>query len=821
MPEAELQVELWRDGKLVGNARCERPRDDVSQIHPLASRCGFEMKLSPPQKDLVPAYISIRLKNSEFELFGGPFELAPRAALIQAAQTAMPISLNPGLPLSNAVRSIVRTALKEFCASRRQASEEYIRIATFPKAVTKTDRRLNIIIPIYRDAMITKNCIDSVLRHRDAATDSIILINDCSPEPEIPLILPQYLRQRNVFLLTNEENRGFLQSVNRGLRFCRAGDIVILNSDTNVFAGAFDELYSVAHSSDDIATVTATSNNATIFSYPHPDTRVEKLDDITWEELAACALRENQGVAIETPTGHGFCMLMKREVVDHIGLFNEAFGRGYGEENEWCCRASDLGYRHVVAAGVFVEHRESISFGDEKQKLKHRNGTLLSEMHPEYDAIIEDYSARDEMRRGRWALDAARLEKACAGNDKIALTIQHSLGGGSATAAADIETALECGSARNLTLTASREGTMLLTVSQPAIKAVFQPQDVAPLFALLARVPIDAVLIHQLIGYSSEFISHLTEYLAEKRSALFLHDYYCFCPRATMINAADEFCNQSDPAVCVRCVKLGGAHEASALTELAPQEHRDLFERLMSRVRHVVAPSEDAAARLRPVFPKVPIRAIPHPQSHIAFRPELAAGSFDNIVVLGAIGPHKGSAALVEIARRAFLSCPNLKFHVIGYTDRDDELLEIGNVTITGIYEPAELSRLLREANGRIALFLNCWPETFSYTLSEAVRYGLIPLVPDTGAPAERVRAADFGVVFPFPIEPATVLETIRRVAAEKLHFGDGDPTGFATNVSSSILRDLFSGGPAKASRTSVAQTRIARRSKARPSAVA
>jgi hypothetical protein len=332
MPEAQLQVELWRDGKVVGSARCERPRDDVSQIHPLASRCGFEMKLSRPQKDLVPAHVSIRLKNSEFELFGGPFEVAPRAALIQAAQTAMPISLYPGLPLSNAARSIVRTALKEFCDSRRQRSEEYVRIATFPKTATKTDRRLNIIIPIYRDAMITKSCVDSVLRHRDAATDSIILINDCSPEPEIPLILPQYLHHRNVFLLTNEENRGFLQSVNRGMRFCRAGDIVLLNSDTNIFAGAFDELYRVAHSSDDIATVTATSNNATIFSYPHPDAPVEKLDDITWEELAACALRENQGVAIETPTGHGFCMLMKREVVDHIGLFNEAFGRGYGVE---------------------------------------------------------------------------------------------------------------------------------------------------------------------------------------------------------------------------------------------------------------------------------------------------------------------------------------------------------------------------------------------------------------------------------------------------------------------------------------------------------
>ncbi len=102
---------------------------------------------------------------------------------------------------------------------------------------------------------------------------------------------------------------------------------------------------------------------------------------------------------------------------------------------------------------------------------------------------------------------------------------------------------------------------------------------------------------------------------------------------------------------------------------------------------------------------------------------------------------------------------------MIGFTNIDRELLAVGNVTITGAYKPDELPHHLAQARGRLALFLPSWPETYSYTLSEAVKHGLIPLVPDIGAPAERVRDAQFGVVFPFPAETETLLHLIDDIA--------------------------------------------------------
>ena len=128
---------------------------------------------------------------------------------------------------------------------------------------------------------------------------------------------------------------------------------------------------------------------------------------------------------------------------------------------------------------------------------------------------------------------------------------------------------------------------------------------------------------------------------------------------------------------------------------------------------------------------------------------------------MGALGPHKGSAELLAIARRAQLVAPELRFRVVGHTNIDEQLEKLGNVTVTGPYPPEDLGWMLNQCRGRLALFLPIWPETYSYTLTEVVAHGFIPFVPDLGAPAERVRESGFGVIFGFPIDPADVVRVL------------------------------------------------------------
>ena len=195
--------------------------------------------------------------------------------------------------------------------------------------------------------------------------------------------------------------------------------------------------------------------------------------------------------------------------------------------------------------------------------------------------------------------------------------------------------------------------------------------------------------------------------------------------------------------------------------EIAPSVHRDVFDLFLRACRDVVAPSQTTANYMQKMFSALNVSVIPHPEIQAGFRHGPTRKNPNNIVLLGAIGPHKGSRTLLEIARMAMLDHPKLTFHVVGDTDIDETLKLLDNVVIHGRYKPNDLTSILDGVNAASALFLHNWPETYSYTLSEVIRHGLTPIVPDLGAPAERVRLLEFGEIVKFPIDPYEVLHKI------------------------------------------------------------
>ncbi|WP_039885380.1 glycosyltransferase [Acidocella sp. MX-AZ02] len=376
------------------------------------------------------------------------------------------------------------------------------------------------------------------------------------------------------------------------------------------------------------------------------------------------------------------------------------------------------------------------------------------------------FEDRDGLRQLRWALDRARLARARAQGARFALVTSNALEGGTPKAIRDIEREVGYGGATRLSLSVTESGLVELSCATPLLCAHFNKDEAADLFALLDVADPRLVLAHQLLGFPASVIAGLRDWLGTRHSLYWAHDFYALCPRVTMIDAIGRFCGGADAATCGRCVEMGGAHETSVLNELSPAEHRALFDSLLAKFTHVIAPSENAVGYLRKVFAQIKFNVLPHPESRDGAAPAARAGNDTEIVMLGAIGPHKGSDKLLEIARRARLTHPHLSFRVIGYTNIDQALRAVGNVTITGKYTPEELPELLAQTKGRLALFLPAWPETYSYTLSELVKHGFIPLAPDIGAPADRIRKAGFGVVFPFPADAAAVLALIDEIAA-------------------------------------------------------
>src|SRR6185437_739986 len=205
-------------------------------------------------------------------------------------------------------------------------------------------------------------------------------------------------------------NLGFVRSVNRGMALHGDRDVVLLNSDTEVANDWLDRLHACARSAADIATVTPFSNNATICSYPFEGWPGAVPGTLGLAALDRLFAEVNAGRTVDIPTAVGFCMYIRRDALDALGLFDaERFGRGYGEENDVCMRALKGGRRNVLAGDVFVYHEGAVSFSKEKAALTQAAGKALVEVHPDYPQRVHDYLVADPASELRSAIDAARI----------------------------------------------------------------------------------------------------------------------------------------------------------------------------------------------------------------------------------------------------------------------------------------------------------------------------------------------------------------------------------------------------------------------------
>lgn len=250
-------------------------------------------------------------------------------------------------------------------------------------------REVAIIVPVYNAPEDVECCLDSVLAYTTGPS-RLIVIDDASTDARIAPLLDRYRGIAGVEILANAENLGFTATVNRGIALAENADVVLLNADAEVAANWLTGLRRALHSNADVATVTAVSDNAGAFSVP--ELEQENPFPSRWNfSQAALALWQNAGLAYpQLPTGNGFCMLIRREVIDRIGAFDvEAFPQGYGEENDFCQRACAAGYRHLIAGNVLVRHARSRSFGHERRAALGQAGMqVLRARWPQYEADV-------------------------------------------------------------------------------------------------------------------------------------------------------------------------------------------------------------------------------------------------------------------------------------------------------------------------------------------------------------------------------------------------------------------------------------------------
>ena len=267
---------------------------------------------------------------------------------------------------------------------------------------------VDVVIPVFGNRTLTLRAIDSVLRAGVAVPFELIVLDDASPSGMLAQELKTLAAAGLVTLIVNDRNVGFVRTANRGLLLHPDRDVVLLNSDTHVFGDWLDRLLAALRGARDIGTATPLSNAATILSYPVSlrDNAMEIVDSGEIDDIC----RSLALPSIDIPTAVGFCMAIRRACLEEVGVFDAVnFGRGYGEENDFCMRASSKGWRHVVASNVLVWHRGGASFRAERDTRIQEAQTILQRLHPGYQRTIRAFVDADPLKHVRSKIDSARV----------------------------------------------------------------------------------------------------------------------------------------------------------------------------------------------------------------------------------------------------------------------------------------------------------------------------------------------------------------------------------------------------------------------------
>jgi len=245
------------------------------------------------------------------------------------------------------------------------AAEALARLARIPPRAG-AEPLVDVIVPVFDGRVETLRCLASVLESVNETPFALVVIDDHGPDPQLRADLAVLARRGLIERIVPSSNLGFVGAVNLGMSRSEgaARDVVWLNADTEVFGDWLDRLRKAAYSAPDVATVTPLTNNGTICSYPRFDTDNCEPLEVDWAGLDRLAAQANGALTVDIPTCVGFATYVRRAALDAVGLLDQAaFGRGYGEENDFSQRAIRAGWRNLAAGGVFVRHIGQTSFG--------------------------------------------------------------------------------------------------------------------------------------------------------------------------------------------------------------------------------------------------------------------------------------------------------------------------------------------------------------------------------------------------------------------------------------------------------------------------
>ena len=223
------------------------------------------------------------------------------------------------------------------------------------------NRKTSIIILTYNNLDKTRDCIESIRKYTDKDSYEIIVVDNNSTD-DTKLFLEE---QDDIKVIFNESNVGFPMGCNVGIANAEETyDILLLNNDTIVTKNWLSNLKKCLYSDEKIGAVGAVSNNgANLQGVDFTYNNFDEMQNLASKNNISDVKKWEEKVCLI-----GYCLLIKREVMDQLNGLDEGYTPGYIEDNDLSLNIIKLGYRLMLCHDSFIHHYLGTSFRKDEDK---------------------------------------------------------------------------------------------------------------------------------------------------------------------------------------------------------------------------------------------------------------------------------------------------------------------------------------------------------------------------------------------------------------------------------------------------------------------
>ena len=246
------------------------------------------------------------------------------------------------------------------------------------------DPFVSVVVVTYNNIAFTRACLASLEEQTQYAAIEIIVVDNASSDGSPDFLTEWAAGAANRKLILNSDNRGFAAANNQGLAIAGGEYLVLLNNDTYVTPGWVRTLFKHLQRDPSIGLIGPVTNNIGNQAKIHIE--YDGMEKMLVE--AGRYTRAHIGQTFPLQTAAFFCVMFSRSVYERVGDLDEAFGRGFFEDDDYCRRVEQLGLRVVCAEDVFIHHHLSASFNQVKSADRQK--------------LFEDNKATYEAKWGPW-----------------------------------------------------------------------------------------------------------------------------------------------------------------------------------------------------------------------------------------------------------------------------------------------------------------------------------------------------------------------------------------------------------------------------------